>query len=359
MSLNATSAPRAVPLAAVAVLVLVVGGLATAGTAAYFELKPTASVPRSAGGGTTHLPPVNNTTRPSVYRPPLDVNVTDDYGRSVEVPFDPTRVAVLGPSIMDVMALLGLRSHVVAVDCYAAAFGGLTEDYSPDQVSAWNLTSAMCVQTEPTFAAEMLVNASPQLVLATTIVSVAAVDEITNSLHLPVVMVQAPTLSGILVDDTMLGQIFNVSSAATAINGELSREMYNVTNATGALFELPSVLVTFDTDANGYWTYGPGTFGLSLIELAGGTSISANASTAYPELAPATVLWDDPTDIVYGVGYGLNESTYASGPDWEEFGAVAAGNLSGINSNWITEPDPTMILQGLPALFALLHPEDT
>jgi iron complex transport system substrate-binding protein len=216
----------------------------------------------------------------------------------------------------------------------------------------------MCVQIGPVFVPEMLANETPQLVLAATIVSVADVEQITSQLHVPVVMLQPPTLSGVLVDDSLVGTIFNVSANATALNGRLSTELYNATNLTSNLYSLPTVLVTYSTDSNGYWTFGPGTFGESLIELAGATSIGANATTPYPELSPAQVLFDNPSWVVYGTGFGLNLSSYQSAPDWGEIPAVGAGNLTGMNSNWLTEPDPTMILDGLPALIAVLHPSD-
>lgn len=323
-------ARRMVSLTWVVVIVLIVGGAAVTGTATYFALQPTST--------------------------PGSVPITDDLGRHVVVPADPARVAVLSPSIMDEMFRLGLRNHVVAVDCYAAAFGGLSSDYSADQVAAWNLSSSMCVQVGPTFAPEMLVNLTPDLVLASTIVSVAAVEEITDQLHIPVVMLQPPTLSGILVDDSLLGQVFGISSVAASLNAKLSGELYNATAVSSGASSFPTALVTYAVDSGGYWTFGPGTFGLSLMELTGATSISANTTTPYPELSGAQVLFADPHFILYGIGYGLDESAYSGGPQWSYFSAVQDGNVSSVNSNWITEPDPTMILEGIPTLLGIFHP---
>ena len=332
--------PRTVPLALFVVVLLVVAGVAVAGTAAYYALRPSPS-PNSGGP-------------PSAADKTL--NITDDLGRKVEVPYDPARVAVLSPSIMDIVFRLGLRSHVVGVDCYAAALGGLSDDYSPDQIAMWSLSSSMCVQVGPTFVTESLVNVTPDLVLASTIVSVAAVEEITSSLGISVVMLQPPTLSGILVDDSLVGEIFGVNTTAQALNSGLSSELYNATELDQSLVAFPTVLVTYSVDSNGYWTFGPSTFGESLIEISGSTSISANATVPYPELSPGQVLLANPDWIVYGVGFGLNESTYAGGPLWSDFPAVQNGNVTGIDSNWLTEPDPTMILEGIPAFVTVLHP---
>ena len=323
---------RTVSTTWVTVIALVAVGAGIAGTSTYFALNP-----------------------PGHLSPGQSIAITDDLGRNVTVPIDPARIAVLSPSIMDEVYRLGLRSHVVGVDCYAAAFGGLSADYSPDQVMVWNLSASMCVQVGPTFSPEMLANLTPSLVLASTIVPIGPIEKITTQLGVPLVMLQPPTLSGILVDDSLLGEIFGVESAASALNAELSAELFHATSLA-ANESFPYVLVTYSDDPNGYWTFGPSTFGESLIELAGATSIAANATIPWPELSPAQILYANPSVIVYGYGFGLNESTYSGGPDWSQFGAVQAGNVSGIDSNWITEPDPTMILDGLPALIADFHP---
>jgi iron complex transport system substrate-binding protein len=346
MSLSTAPVPsspprRTVPLALFLVTLLIVAGTAIAGTAAYLELRPSSA------------------TLPGA------ITLTDDLGRTVQVPSDPSRVVVLGPSIMDTMYRLGLRNHVVGVDCYAAAAGGLSDDYSPDQVQLWNLTTSMCVETAPDFNFEALTNASPSLVLASTIVSVAAVGEIQDQFHIPVVMLQPPTLSGIEVDVSLLGQIFGVPAVAEALNAPLQVDLgqaQNVTtNLTDAGSPLPTVLVTYSVDPAsgdypGYYTYGPGSFGESLIEEAAGASIGANSSLPYPLLTGDQVLIADPQVIVYGTGFGLEESTYATGPDWGQLTAVVNGTAYGMNSNWLTEPDPTMVLEGLPDLLHLLHP---
>jgi ABC-type Fe3+-hydroxamate transport system substrate-binding protein len=344
MSLNpaptpsvAPSAPRrAIPTAWFVVGLLIVAGIAVTGTAAYFELHPSAS------------------------STPHELTFTDDLGRTVSVPVDPARIVVLGPSIMDIVYRLGLRAHVVGVDCYTPADGGLSADYSSDQIALWNLSSSMCVQTEPSFAIEALLNLSPTLVLATTIVSIAAVEQISVTYGIPVLMLQPPTLSGIEIDVSMVGWIFGVNATANALNGQLQRELGNAsaidTNLTNSGAAFPTVLVTFDTDPNGYWTYGPGTFGESLIEVASATSISANSTFPYPELSGEQVLASNPQFLIYGTGFGLTEASYSTAPFWSSLTAVHNGTAIGMDSNYLTEPDPTMILVGLPQLIAIFHP---
>jgi len=325
---------RTVPLAWFVVGLIVAAGVSVAAVAAYYAVKPAS--------------------------PTGPISVTDDLGRHVSVPYDPTRVVVLGPSIMDSMYRLGLRGHVVGVDCYAPSLGGLSSDYSSDQVALWNLSSSMCVEVGPTFDVEELLALSPQLVLAATIVSVAAVEQITQTYDIPVVMLQPATLGGIIEDEQILGDIFGLSGTVASLVNSLQTGLYEAasldTNLTDNGTPFPTVLVTYSVDANGYWTFGPGTFGQSLIELASAASVSANATLPYPELSGEQVLASDPSFLVYGTGFGLNESTYSVGPFWAQLGAVQNGRAVGLDSNYFTEPDPTMILVGLPQLIAILHP---
>jgi iron complex transport system substrate-binding protein len=345
MSLNSSppdtpSGSRRVPLALFLAVVIVAAGISVAATALYFELRP-------AGAASSSL------------------LVTDDLGRTVSVPRDPARVAVLSPSIMDSMARLGLRAHVVGVDCAPKSTGGILADYSSNQTAAWGLTEAMCIDILPTFDVEQLLNLTPTLVLASTIVSVSSVEELTVTYHLPVVLLQPPTLSGVLVDEQLLGTIFGVSSAANALSNQLQVQLAlasNVSmNLTNSGASLPTVLLTYyatpaGSPQPGYWTFGPGTFGQSLIELAGGASISANATLAYPEVPGSQVLVANPSVVIYGVGFGVDLSLYAQAPDWSQLYAVSHGSAYAIDSTLITEPGPTMLLVGLHLILHLLHP---
>lgn len=346
MSFNSTGsapAPRArtVPLALFGVAVLVAAGAAVAATAAYFELRP-APAPASS------------------------VSVTDDLGRSVEVPRDPARVVVLSPSIMDSVVRLGLRAHVVGVDCSSAAFGGLEADYTSDQVAAWNLTPSLCVQIVGSVNTEDLLNKSPDLVLTSTIVSLSDIEEISGTYHLPVVVLAPATASGIVLDVDLLGSIFGVPTPASGLAAELTSVLANasavVENLTQTGASLPTVLLTYyvtpvGSPLPGYFTFGPGTFGESLVELAGGSSISANSTTPYPELSGSQVLSANPTKVLYATGFGLNLSSYAAGPDWSGLGAVQDGHAFAVDSTLVTEAGPSMILEGLHLLLHLLHPD--
>jgi ABC-type Fe3+-hydroxamate transport system substrate-binding protein len=341
LSTPSTTPPaRTIPLTVFVVALLVVAGVAIAVTAAYYETRPS---------------PV----------PPGSVSITDDEGRVVAVPVDPTRVVELAPNIMDSLFRLGLRSHVVGVDCGTPALGNLTSDYNASQIGLWNLSTSMCVETSPSLNIPQVLNFTPDLVLASTITSVSDVEELSSTYHIPVVILAPSTLGGVLVDVTLLGEIFNLPQAANQLvaqlQGALGSAAATVANETASGGALPSVLLTYYADpaagpTPGYWTYGPNSFGQSLIEFVGGASIAANTPFPYVELSGAQVLDAQPQIVLYGTGFGVELSTYQQGPDWSDLTAVQQGMDYGIDSNYLTEADPTMILVTVPTLVSLLYP---
>ncbi|MCI4339983.1 MAG: ABC transporter substrate-binding protein [Thermoplasmata archaeon] len=336
----APRAARSIPLSVFVVALLVVAGGAIAVTAAYYELRPVAS-------------------------PAGAVSITDDTGRVVAVPVDPARVVVLAPSVMDSISRLGLRSHVVGVDCGTPAFGGLLSDYNDSQIAQWNLSEAMCIETSPSVNIPQLLNFTPDLILASTITSVADVEEVSTTYHLPVVMLQPSTLGGVAVDVTLLGEIFGVADASERLVAQLQSALGDaqtrVANATASGAPLPTLLLTFYADSSagptpGFWTYGPNSFGQSLIEFLGAVSIASSAPFPYVELSGDQVLAAQPWGVIYGTGFGIDLSTYQQGPHWSDLTAVEQGRAWGIDSNLLTEPDPTMVLVTVPVMLQLLHP---
>ena len=341
MSLNTAGRAgpgRSVPLALFVIVLVVASGAAVAATAVYFELRP------APGVGA--------------------VKLTDDTGRTVQLPANPARVLSLSPSITDSLVRLGLRSHLVGVDCYARALGGLTADYTDAQIAAWNLSASMCIQTGPSFSIEDVLNATPDLVLVSTIVSLADVEEMSQTYHLPVVVLQPGSIGGIVVDIQLLGEIFPGDDRLGPLVASLQQELAAAAALTANLSAsappsgsaFPTVMFTYWADASGYFTFGPGTFGDSLAGVVGASSISAGATLPYPDLSGSQVLNADPWGIVYAVGFGVNLTNYQAAPDWGSLSAVASGRLWPIDSTLLTEPGPTMILVGVPELIAVLHP---
>jgi iron complex transport system substrate-binding protein len=346
MSLNARPPDRrTVPVALLAVAVLISAGVAIAGTVVYFDLRP-GPAPQAPGLGP------NRTT------------IVDDLGRTVRVPLNPSRVVVLAPSIMDFVYRMGLRDRVVGIGCTVGDVGGIANEYSPNQTSLWNLSASMCITDYPSLDTAGVALLEPQLVLASTLTSVTDVTTLTAIYGLPVVLFAPSTMEGIVGDARLMVEMFPSNSAAgTSLEADLEQALVNATNFDAGLSTngtpIPSVLITYGFYSGEYYTYGPGTFGQSIVDLAGGDSISAGIPIRYAGLNASAVLLDQPDVILYGTSWndpylvsGQTPSVWASSaPYWSQLN----GSKIPVDVTLVTEPDPTMVL-ALPWFLHDLHP---
>lgn len=341
MKLKASStAPLAVPTTLLVVVALVAAGLGAVVSAVYFGSMATAS------GG------------------PHDITVVDDLARSVTAPQDPSRIVVLAPSVMDLVFRLGLRDRVVGVGCTTSLVGGIQNEYSPNQTTLWGLNASLCVADYPSVDTEQVAELDPGLVLASTLTSRNDADTLNQTYHLPVVFLAPRTLDGIVGDVGLLERLFPSTEArATDLEAALELSLYNATTFDSNLstnnVSIPSVFLTYGFYGGSYYTYGPGTFGDSLIDIAGGSSLSAGVPLQYYGLNASVVLADQPTVILYGTSWndpylvaGQTPSVWASeAPYWSQLN----GTKIPVDVTLLTEADPTMVL-ALPIFLHDLHP---
>ncbi len=347
MSLNATPTPEDAPTPARkgrrrfgwgAVIVALVVGMA------------------AAIGGVAGWQALSHPASPS----PSRYTVVDDAGRTVTVSSIPSRIVVLEPSAMDIVYRLGIRSKVVGVDCGAADIGGIAADYAPWQIQNWSLTGLACITWLPTLDLQAIISLDPGLVIGATGISVADLSTLQDDDGIPALYLNPSSLLGISHDVDLVAQLTGTTTVAASIDQQLGNELGTVETTVGnasLVTHIPSVLLTYYDDPTGYYTFGPGTFGNDLIVDAGGANIAGNDTFANQgEISGSYVLAADPAIIVVGTGFGLSVQNYSQGPDWSSLGAVQAGHVVGIDATLIAEPDPTMVLVGLPEVFTLLHP---
>ncbi len=285
------------------------------------------------------------------------VTVVDDSGRSVTVSGVPTRIIVLGPSVMDILFRLGLRADVVGVDGGPASAGGVLDDYSPGQVANWSLSSLPVITWDPTLDVEAVIALNPDLVVAGSGFSLSQLESLQSTYGIPCLYLNPPTLAGIEYDVSIVGAVTRTNATAVALNEQMEASMLSDANELVNITAVPSVFLTYYPDAGGYWTFGPGSFGNDLILDAGATSITENDTLANSEeVSGSYILAANPAAIIVGTGFGLEEQNYSLSPDWSSFGAVQAGHVIALNAIYLTEPDPSMIF-GLANLITLLHPE--
>ena len=331
---------RRVSVTLLIVALLIASGSAVAATAIYFELKLAA---------------------------PTGVTVVDDLGRSVGAPINAARVVVLAPSVLDIVYRLGLRDRVVGVGCDPHLSGGLLNEYTPNQSALWNVSAGLCITDFPALAVEELLNRSPQLILASTITSAAAVEELSATYHIAVVLLSPNTLEGIVNDVRLVGQLFpSVGATTNALVAQLNLQLVAAgkfdSNLSSNGVALPTVLVTYYYDGGGYYTFGPDSFGQSMIDVLGAVNIASSSPLVYFEMNATAVLNASPEIVLYGTSWNdpwivANQtpaqwqSTTGGAPYWSQL----TGAKDAVDITLMTEADPSLIL-AIPLLLHLVHP---
>lgn len=160
-----------------------------------------------------------------------------------------------------------------------------------------------------------------------------------------------------------VGALIGRTSAAEGLVAEVDQGLSEVQTAVSS-GPLPTVLYLVQSDPP--LGVGPGTFLDSLIAVAGGRNVLAEAASQWPLVSLEDVLWRDPTYIVVPVldfGTPSRGSTVVpeqlrqleSDPGWSTVGAVREGRLVPVDAGLFGRPGPRMPLAAR-YLASRLHP---
>ena len=100
---------------------------------------------------------------------------------------------------------------------------------------------------------------------------------------------------------------------------------------------------------------GPGSFINSIIELAGGAPVTADAEAPWLEYSLEQLLQDDPDVILVSSDAG-DPALLADAEGYKDLTAVKEGRAYSIDANTSSRPGPR-ILEAAEAVAALLHPD--
>jgi iron complex transport system substrate-binding protein len=265
--------------------------------------------------------------------------LVDDYGRVVELDHVPERIVSAAPTPTEILFAVGAGDLVVGVD-----------DYSDYPAEVANITSVGSY----TLNTEIIVGLQPDLVVSSDLVPISQL-ELLEDQGIPFVILATRTLDDVMKDIRLVGILTGHVDEANALVEQLESRVDAVTEKTQAEdLERPRVYLEYYP----YWTYGPGSFGHDLIELAGGINIAENTSSEYPMLTSEFVIAQNPEVIVFTIGYMTTTTAEEIGsrPGWDEITAVSEGKVFSIDDNLTSRYGPR-IVDGLEALAALLHPD--
>ncbi len=267
------------------------------------------------------------------------ISIVDVLGNEVTLDAYPEKIVSLSPSTTEILYALGLGDKLVGRDSYSdypaeSADVPVVGDYSGPNVEAIAATEA-------------------DLVLASTTLQQDAIDQL-KSLGITVASVEATTYEQIAETITMIGTLTGAQEEAAALNASMT-EAADAVAAAVADLEKPTVYYVMSYGEYGNWTSGPGSFINSIIELAGGAPVTADAEAPWLEYSLEQLLQDDPDVILVSSDAG-DPALLADAEGYKDLTAVKEGRAYSIDANTSSRPGPR-ILEAAEAVAALLHPD--
>jgi iron complex transport system substrate-binding protein len=270
------------------------------------------------------------------------VALVDDEGTAVAIPSRPERIVSLTPATTEILFAVGAGDRLV---------GGTDADDYPEEAKA-----VTRVVTMGAIDVEKIVGLGADLVVAggNGFNSPDALAQL-RSLGIPVVVVYAPDVAGVLKDIELVATAAGEPAAGTALATAMDGEIGAIRAALAAGGATPP-RVFYELDATKE-IYGPAddSFVAELIKIAGGDPITTGSPTVF-SIPLETLLAADPQVIVLGdAAYGTTPEIVASRPGWSGMAAVESGAVRPVNDVVVTRPGPRLV-EGLRALALAIDP---
>jgi iron complex transport system substrate-binding protein len=268
-------------------------------------------------------------------------SVTDQVGRTLVVPENPTRVIALAPSITEIIYDLGQEKRLVGVTQYST--------YPSEAELLPRVGSYVRLDIEK------IVALKPDLCLATKDGNPKHIVDKIVSLGIPVYVINPQNLQQIMDTITRLGSLLHAEQTAAALVSDMEKRIGQVQARIKNRPDRPRVF--FQIDAEPLFSAGTDTFIHELIELAGGINTTAG-EVSYPRYSWEDIIVLQPEIVLISSMAGGLAPEYLlnSWKKWNLLSAVKNDQVFVVDAELFDRPTPRLI-NGLEVIAAIIHPE--
>ena len=261
--------------------------------------------------------------------------ITDDLGRTVQIPENITRAVSLAPNLTEIVFAVGAGNSLVGVTSF--------DDFPEEAKKIAKVGDTINPNIENIIALK------PQIVLVSTASQIETFTKRLENQKIAVFVTNPESLEEIYKSITEIGEIFGKKENALELVENLERRVELVQREIDIL-EKPRVFVQISREP--LYTIGKDSFITDLIERAGGISMTETVATAYPKISKETALALQPDVII------LSDSSDNTEPNavFENSPAVKKGKVYKIDANILSRPGPR-IVDALEQIAKKLHPE--
>lgn len=267
--------------------------------------------------------------------------VSDQMGRTIEIPETPQRVISLAPSITEIVYFIGRGDLLAGVSRFS--------DYPEAARELPKVGSYVHLDLERIVALE------PDLCIAIKDGNPKNVVDRLEALGIPVYAVNPQSLETVIDTIRTLGKLLNAESHAQVLAAELEQRIARIDEKVNRASARPGIF--FQIGVAPIVSAGSGTFINEIIERAGGRNLAGGA-TGYPRFSREQVLGLAPEVlIITSMARGkIFEQVRDEWLEWEEMPASRNNRVYIQESDLFDRPSPRLV-DGLEHLTRLIHPE--
>jgi iron complex transport system substrate-binding protein len=274
--------------------------------------------------------------------PAFPHSVIDDEGNSFVLKAEPRKIVSLTPATTEILFALGAGPRVVATTDF--------DDYPPAAVALPNVASYTSVDVEK------IVGMGADLVIAGgNFFNPPEALARLRGLGIPVIVVYATNVAGVLRDIGLIGAAVGLPDAAATMTATMQAG-FDAVSATTAGLPKPRTFYELDTSTGPIYTVADGSFSEEMIRLAGGDPITTGSTTDFA-IPLEKLITADPELILLGdAAYGVTVDQVRTRPGWTVMTAVKAGAIRPVDDVLVTRPGPRLV-EGLRKLALAIHPD--
>jgi len=263
--------------------------------------------------------------------------VTDELGRTVNVPDHPHRLICLAPSLADDVYALGAGADVIAVSDYTK--------YPPETQKK----PSIGLPLSPSM--ETIVAMHPDLVLGTADTNLSETIKQLERLNIPVFVVNPRGLQGIYKSLESLGKVLVYEAAAKNLVASLQRREAAIRRRVAGK---PAVNLLMPIWYDPIMTIGRYAYINELIELAGGHSVTSDIPQEWPQISLEAVIARAPEALLLVRGSAMSMDKIVDRPGWQALPALRNHRVYYVGEQ-IEYPSP-VAFDALEELAKELHP---
>jgi len=260
--------------------------------------------------------------------------VTDDLGRTVNVPVKIDRAISLAPSLTEMIFAVGAGDTLVGVTSYC--------NY-PEQAKAIEK-----VGDTMTPNIERIIALKPQIVFVSTASQLEAFTKTLDDQGIAVFVSDGKSLDDVYRSLNQFGDLFGTKKRAANLVSDLTQRADAVRSSVEGK-PTPKVFVQISNDP--LFTIGKDSFLTEVLEHAGGTSATKDVPTAYPKLSKETAMAMDPDVIILSESEDNREANAV----FKNSTAVKNGRVYRVNADILSRPGPRLV-DAIEQIARDLHP---